>query len=165
MKIVHIITGLRDGGAENILYKICHHDKINHHIIISIIDGGKYAKILKGIGVDVYCINMKFYSFLKFLYLIKLIRSLKPDVVQTWLVHGDFIGGIAAKFAGVKNIVWNVLYSKLEIGVEKIRTIFIIKLLSKLSHIIPKLIIVVSKSAKENCINLGYNKKKNKISK
>ena len=25
MKIVHIITGLKDGGAENLLYKICKH--------------------------------------------------------------------------------------------------------------------------------------------
>ena len=38
MKIVHIITGLGDGGAEHTLYKICKYDKSNNHIIISLIN-------------------------------------------------------------------------------------------------------------------------------
>ena len=163
IKIVHIITGLQDGGAENILYKICQYDKINHHVVISIISEGKYLSLLNNLGIKVFCLNMKFYSILKFIYLIKLIRSLKPDIVQTWLVHGDFIGGIAAKIAGIKNIVWNVLYSKLDISVEKIRTIIIIKILAKLSYIIPKLIIVISKSAQRNCVNIGFKKNKIKL--
>ena len=35
MKIVQIITGLEDGGAEHTLYKICKYDKFNEHIVIS----------------------------------------------------------------------------------------------------------------------------------
>ena len=31
MKIVHIITGLGDGGAEHTLYKVCKYDKNNEH--------------------------------------------------------------------------------------------------------------------------------------
>ena len=36
MKIVHIITGLGNGGTENTLYKICRNDLTNNHIVISI---------------------------------------------------------------------------------------------------------------------------------
>ena len=36
MKIVHIITGLGDGGAEHTLYKICKYDKLNKHFVISL---------------------------------------------------------------------------------------------------------------------------------
>lgn len=160
MKIVHVITGLKNGGAENILYKICQHDQFNNHIVVSITSGGKYFLLLKKIGIKVYCMNMKFYSILNFFYLIKLLYTLKPDIVQTWLVHGDFIGGIAARIAGIKNVVWTILYSKLDTNLEKIRTIIIIKILAKLSYIIPKLIIVVSKDSQKNCQNLKYNKKK-----
>ena len=32
MKIIHIITSLGDGGAENILRKICKYDLNNEHI-------------------------------------------------------------------------------------------------------------------------------------
>ena len=163
MKIVHIIAGLKDGGAENILYKICQHDKLNNHIVISITSGGKYFLLLKKLGVRVYSMNIKFYSFLKFFYLIRFIHNLKPDVVQTWLVHGDFLGGIAAKLAGVKNLVWTILYSKLDESIEKKRNIFLIKILAKLSYIIPDIIIVVSKSAKKNCQDLGYQNKKIKL--
>ena len=160
MKIVHIITGLKDGGAENILYKICKYDHYNNHIVISLTIGGKYFLALKKMGIKVYCIDMKFYSIIKFFNLIKLLHELNPRIVQTWLVHGDFIGGIAARLAGIKNIVWNILYSKLEINSEKLITILFIRVLAKLSYILPKLIIVVSKNAKKNCQKLGYCRKK-----
>ncbi len=163
MKIVHIITGLKDGGAENLLYNICKRDHLNNHLVISIVSGGKYSLLLKKIGIKVYCLNMKFYSVFSFFYLIRLLSNLRPDIVQTWLVLGDFLGGIAARLAGIKNIIWTILYSKLDISIEKIRTILLIKILAKLSFIIPKLIIVISKSSLKNCQYLGYNKKKLKL--
>ena len=33
MNILHIITGLGDGGAEHTLYKICKYDTKNKHIV------------------------------------------------------------------------------------------------------------------------------------
>lgn len=163
MKIVHIITGLKEGGAESTLYKICKYDVKNEHIIISFDKFGKYFFLLKKLRVKVYQLNLKYYSIIKFFYLIKLIRSLKPNVVQTWLVHGDLIGGVASKLAGINQIVWNIRYSKLENRVIKLKTFFLIKFLSKLSFIIPKMIIVVSKSALKNCKDLGYCNRKLKL--
>lgn len=84
-KILHIITGLSDGGAEAVLYRLCHHDKENQHIVISLMDKGKYGSLLEDMGVQVYCLDMpagkiRFAALIK---LYKLIRQLKPDVVQT----------------------------------------------------------------------------------
>lgn len=163
MKIVHIITGLGDGGAEHTLFKICKYEKLNNHIVISFKGREKYFLLLKKIGVKVYCLNASFFSIYKFFFLINLLRSLKPDVVQTWLVHADFIGGIAARLAGIKNIIWNIRYSNFEIGKTKFTTIMIIKILSKLSSIIPKFIIVNSNRAKKIYENEGYNKRKLKF--
>ena len=47
MKIVHIITGLGNGGAENTLYKICKYDNLNDHSIISLKSPEKYYLLLK----------------------------------------------------------------------------------------------------------------------
>ena len=163
MRIIHIITGLGDGGAEHTLFKICKYDKLNKHIVISLKGSGKYLPLLNKLGVKVYCLNVNFFSINKFFFLINLLRSLKPDLVQTWLVHADFIGSLAARLAGIKNIVWNVRYSKIEIGKAKIKTILIIKVLSKLSYFIPKLIIIVSKKAKKIYQDEGYDKKKLKF--
>ena len=40
--------------------------------------------------------------------LYKLIKQIKPDVVQTWMIHADLIGGLTARIAGIKNIIWGV---------------------------------------------------------
>ena len=73
MKIIHIITGLKDGGAENILYKICKYDISNEHIVISLTNGDKYFSLLKKLGIKIYCMNMTSYSVFKFFDLVKLI--------------------------------------------------------------------------------------------
>ena len=159
MKVVHIITGLGDGGAEHTLYKVCKYDTINQHIVISLKDDGKYFSLLKKLGIEVYSFNFKLYSINKFFSLIILLRSLKPDIVQTWLVHADFLGSIAARLAGIKNIIWNIRYSNIEIGKAKLTTILIIKILSILSNSIPKSIVTVSKKAKKIYELAGYNKK------
>ena len=160
MKVVHIITGLGDGGAENTLYKICKYNIDHKHIVISLKGPGKYYFLLKKIGIKVYCLNVKFYSIYKFFFLIKIIRHLKPDIIQTWLVHADFIGGIAARLSGIKNIIWNIRYSNFKIGKAKLITILIIKILARLSFLIPQSIIVVSKRAKKIYENEGYDKSK-----
>ena len=82
MKVVHIITGLGDGGAEHTLYKVCKYDTINQHIVISLKGPEKYFSLLKKLGIKVFCLNVKFFSFYKILFLIKLLHNLKPDVVQ-----------------------------------------------------------------------------------
>ena len=160
MKVLHIITSLGDGGAENTLYKICKYDSVNEHVVISLKTADKYSLLIKKLGIKVYHLNMKFYSILNFLYLIKLIYILKPSTVQTWLVHGDLIGGVAAKLSGFNNIVWNIRYSNLEMQKSNLINLLLIKILAKLSFYIPKLIVVVAKSTKKNCKDLGYHKKK-----
>lgn len=160
MKIVHVITGLNDGGAEHTLFKICKHDKFNEHIVVSLTGSGKYTPLLKKLEIEVYNLEANFFSAHKFFFLIKLLRLLNPNIVQTWLVHADLIGGIAARLAGIKNVIWNIRYSNLERGKAKITTVLIVKILSKLSFFIPKLIIIVSKKAKKIYETKGYDKKK-----
>lgn len=47
VKIVHIITGLNNGGAEGVLYRLVTNDKKNEHIVISMMDAGKYGPLLE----------------------------------------------------------------------------------------------------------------------
>ena len=160
MKILHIINGLGDGGAEHTLFKICKYDNLNKHIVISFKESGKYFALLRKLNIKVYSLNANFFSINKFFFLIKLIRSLKPDIVQTWLVHADFIGGIAARLAGINNVLWNIRYSNIDINRAKIITNLILNILTKLSYFIPKSIIINSKVAKKIYEKKGYDKKK-----
>ena len=145
---------------QNILYKICKYDTSNTHIVISLKDKGKYFSLLKKFrDRSNYVKYMNFYSVYKVLSLIKKINYFKPDIVQTWLVH-DFLGGIASRLAGFKNIIWNIRYSNIEATGLKFSTIFIIKILSWLSYIIPSSIIIVSKRAKKLYEKKGFDNKK-----
>ena len=160
LKILHIISGLKNGGAENTLYKICKYDLANKHTIISL--GGiqdKYFKILKDLNIELYTIKLKFFSFLfDFFLIINLIKKKNPHIIQTWLPHADLLGGIAARLAGNKNIVWNFRYSK--IINTNLKFYFLTKMLCKFSFIIPKSIICNSKNSIKDHIQLGFNKKK-----
>lgn len=160
MKIIHVITNLGDGGAEHTLYKICKYDKINNHIVVSLKGPGKYYTMLKKLGTKVYFLNFRLSRIHKFFSLINLIRTTNPDIIQTWLVHADFLGGLAARIAGSRKIIWNIRYSNFDITKTKFLTIFLIKVLAKLSYFIPRYIVSVSKKAEKIYQKKGYDKKK-----
>ncbi len=105
-KVLHIITGLNDGGAEGVLTRLCLHSKGVGHVVVSLMDAGKYGAVLKQAGIQVYCLGMTpgKPNIVSFYRLIKLIREEDPDVVQTWMYHADLLGGLAARLAGVRRV-------------------------------------------------------------
>lgn len=162
MKVVHIITGLNDGGAEGVLARLCLHAKEVNHVVISLMDEGKYGSILKAANIPVYSLglNSSKPNPMKLFSLVKLIRKESPDVVQTWMYHADLFGGIAAKLAGVKAVFWGVRHSVLEKGKSKRSTIVIAKLCAWLSSFIPTRIICCAEKALQIHVGIGYEKSK-----
>ncbi len=162
MQVLHIITGLKRGGAETLLYRICQFDKEHNHTVISLTGMQDYGKMLSEINISVHALNfpngkIKISGLYK---LYKLIKKIKPDVVQTWMSHADLIGGIIAKFAGIKNIYWGVHHTHLIKGRSKRATIMIVKLNAILSSIIPKKIIYCAEKSREIQELIGYKKSK-----
>lgn len=162
MKVLHIITSLYDGGAEGVLFRICCNDKFNEHIVVSLRDKGKYGEELLRNNIKIYCLNMKpgNFSFFSLFKLIKILKIEKVDIVQTWLYHADFFGGIAAKLAGVKNLIWNIRHSDFNYNDTKKSLRILVKVLAKLSYFLPRKIIFCSKKSIKIHEELGYDKKK-----
>ena len=162
MQVLHIITSLSDGGAEAVLFRLCKFDKENNHTVISLMSEQKYGPMLDNIGVAVHTLNFSKgkikVSGLFQLY--RLIRQIKPDVVQTWLDHADLIGGIVARLAGIKNIVWGVHHTDLVKGESKISTILISRINAFLSYFVPKKIVYCAEEAKKAQEQIGYKKTK-----
>ncbi|EJL6710041.1 glycosyltransferase [Vibrio cholerae] len=157
-KVLHIITGLGDGGAEGVLYRLCKNSKNFKHEVISLTGNGKYTSMLEEVGVVVY--PFYFSSVFSFFKLIFLIKTINPELVQTWMYHSDLIGGGAAKIAGIKKIFWGVRHSNLEKGKVKNSTIYIARLSALFSKFIPTKIICCANKAKEVHSNIGYCKEK-----
>ncbi len=162
MKVLHIISGLKSGGAEGVLYRLILNDNKNEHYVISLTNEGFYGHLLKKKKIYVNCLNLKknFNFIFQFLKLIFLIKKINPDVVQCWMYHGDVFGGLAAKAIGKKKIFWNLRNSDLDIQWSNKSTIFLAKLSSYLSYIIPYKIISCSNKSTIVHTNIGYCSKK-----
>ncbi|MFL2703258.1 MAG: glycosyltransferase [Gammaproteobacteria bacterium] len=163
MEVLHIITGLQRGGAETLLCNLCKFDKEYKHSIISMSDIKNKDMVFKDLpNISIYSLNFKNgrikLSGLFMLY--RLIIQIKPDAVQTWMVHADLIGGLIARFAGIKNIFWGVHHTILMGGKSKLSTIFIVKLNAFLSRFIPKKIIYCAEKSRSIQESIGFKKSK-----
>lgn len=162
MKVLHVITCLNDGGAESVLSRLCQHSQKLKHVVVSLMDAGKYGPILTQSGITVYCLGMRpgKPSLYKFIKLFRLIKSERPDIVQTWMYHADLLGGIAARLAGVANVIWGIHHSVLEKGKSKRSTILIAHICAVLSKFVPKRIVCCAQKSAETHRDLGYDRNK-----
>jgi glycosyltransferase involved in cell wall biosynthesis len=164
MKILHIITGLGNGGAEAILWRLISYDnrKNIQHEVVSLSDLGYYGEPLLNRGIKVHA--LKFSCNLNFIIgviqLFKLLRTIKPDVVQTWMYHADVLGGTLAWLNGGSKILWGIHNSNLDSRKTKFFTRLMAYLSAALSWLIPVNIICCSKEAADKHIKLGYCSKK-----
>lgn len=164
--ILHVITDLNAGGAELMMKRLIEShlaDPRYEHRVISLRGLGPVAAPLRAQGISVKALGLT--SALRLpaavLRLVSLIRSERPDVVQTWMYHADLFGGLAARGAGVRNVLWGVRVADIspEMGVAP-QTFRIRRACAYLSRHIPKKIIYVCHSARPPHEALGYDPSK-----
>jgi glycosyltransferase involved in cell wall biosynthesis len=158
---MHIIIGLDVGGAELMLKRLIesHYRNRNYHYtVISLTDIGIVGEQIIERGVDVRALGLR--SLLdapRVLWqLTRFIRSSRPDIVQTWMYHADFIGGMAARLAGIRNVIWGVRTTEVSSGCSR-ATIVLRYVCALLSFWIPKMIVCAAEASKEAHVALGYN--------
>jgi len=159
MKILHIITGLENGGAEAVLYRLASGDSSdNHHEVISFMDQGFYGEYLEDAGIKVHTLNMSRgkLTVKPLIILYSLIRSINPDVIQTWMYHANLTGGFMAFLAGKKNIVWSIHHSNLDPNTTSRGTLLVNRICSFISGVVPDKIICCSEQAAQVHVNVGY---------
>jgi glycosyltransferase involved in cell wall biosynthesis len=163
MKVVHIITGLNQGGAESALFRLVTYSKSDSilNIVVSITDLGVYGNRLRAEGIEVFVLDMprRIITIKGIRLLWEILKSQKPDVVQTWMYHADLIGGVVAKIAGVKKIIWGVVNFNLDNEITPLTTRITAKLCARLSGIVPNIIISCSERAIGVHQKLGYKDK------
>jgi glycosyltransferase involved in cell wall biosynthesis len=161
-KIVHLITSLGLGGAENQLCQLVMHSNSTRfkHIVISMQDLGQHGSQLQQQGITVYCLNMRrsSVSIPGFFRLAKILQNEKPDILQTWLYHADLLGLLVGKFLGFQKIIWNIRCSDMQLKHYSRLTSLVIRLCSALSFL-PKAVIVNSHAGQKAHQSLGYRVK------
>lgn len=160
LNLVLIITGLSTGGAEITLYKLLKNiDRSRFEpTVISLISKGEIGPQIESLGIPVYALGMStsLPNPLLFLRLFRLLRQLRPAVVHTWMYHADLLGGMAAKFASVPDIIWGIHHSNLSKTENKRSTLAVVALCAKLSDWLPTQILSCSLRAKDVHAAVGY---------
>ena len=163
INIIHIIVGLKFGGAELALKRLItkRSEYVNSTVVVSLTDDGELGSLFRDMGVTVISLHMRgILSFFTGLFrLTSIIRALKPDIVHTWMYHANLMGGIASRLAKNRNIVWSIRRTKLEYLDSKV-TYAVMKVGALLSRVIPRAIVCVADAAIDHHAAYGYDKKK-----
>ena len=161
MKVLHIITGLGDGGAEAVLWKVVTTTDSVEHEVISLTSEGKYGALMRQRGIPVVAANLGLNLVLP-VHLVKLfvliVRS-KATVVQTWMYHADCIGGLLSRLAGMRRVVWGIHHSELHESLKP-ETRCLIRLNALLSLWVPSTIVCCAESARMTHKAAGFAESK-----
>ena len=155
-----MIVGLGVGGAELMLKRLIESHRFSllfQHRVITLTSLGVVGKQLQAEGVEVEVMNMR--SPLHFPVMLwrmtRLLRQQRPDVVQTWMYHADLLGGVAARLAGIKNVIWGIRTTDVSAGGSR-ATAGVRWLCARLSRWIPHSIVCAAEASRRVHVALGY---------
>ncbi len=160
MKIAHVITGLNTGGAEVMLRKLVSATRSGGvtHTVVSLTDRGPIGHALAAEGVPVSALGMRRSAADAGAVgaLRRRLRAERPDVVQTWMYHANVVGGLAARLAGIRSVLWNIRASRLERGSEKASTIWLARTSGYVARALCRRIVTNSEDARRVHETMGY---------
>lgn len=116
LTILHVITALDNGGAEAMLAKLVSSGDAagTRHVVVSLMALGVVGRELAARGVEVHALGMPrgHWRLGGLLRLVRLVRALRPDIVQGWMYHGN-IAAWAARALGGRHarLAWNIRHS------------------------------------------------------
>ena len=112
LKVVHVITGLGVGGAEQMLARLLPGlaGQGMTSVVVSLAPRGPLAEAIEAVGVRVASLSLPAARPpLRGLgALVGLLRRERPDVVQGWLYHANLLATLAEPLAGGAPTVWNI---------------------------------------------------------
>ena len=144
------------------LYRLlshCDRDRFQF-AVISLMDRGILGDRIEALNIPVYSLNInpKSPSLQAIAQLLKLVRSLQPDIIQGWMYHANLAALLSHLFYH-KYCIWCIHNSLYSLEYEKKRTTAIALMSSLLSHFVNQTIFV-SQIGRSQHLKLGYSKSK-----
>ena len=162
IRLLHVITDLSTGGAQMMLYKLLSEiDKTQFDCrVVCLMGQDVMAQKISALDIPVTTLGMRrsLPDPIAFVRLCKMIRAYSPDIVQTWLYHADLLGGLAARFVGVRTVIWNIRHNNLHAKINKWHTRMTAKVCALLSTWVPRAIICNSQNSTAVHQAIGYKK-------
>ncbi len=168
MRVIHVISGLGQGGAESMLEKLLlagrRIDPQIEQSVICLGETGVVGERLLQAGVRVQALRLRGSVPRMCKQLFHLTRELgdrdSSVVVQTWLWHADLLGGVCARLAGNRRVLWNLRNSMPGLAGTKLSSRGVAYLCAGLSRWVPMRIVCNSAAALHAHAGIGYSRAK-----
>ena len=163
--MLHIITGLANGGAEGVLYRLTTADEGNDHHVISMGDSGLHGNQLAAAGIPVHTLDMPRGSVTVqgLITMYALVRRIDPDVVQTWMYRADLIGGAIARLAARRAVAWGIRASDAHRHSKGLAAKTLVWVCARCSRVVPTRIVFASNAGAAVHTRAGYSAPKSRV--
>ena len=105
MRVIHFITTLAVGGAEQMLLKLLRAlDRSEFEpTVVTLVNDGALIEVVRDMGIEVQSLDLRRgeVSPRALRRLVTILRDARPDLVQSWMYHSN----IAAKLASLTSTV------------------------------------------------------------
>lgn len=156
-RVTHVITTLQVGGAERMLQRLVEASDSNHfqHSVIGLSGAGPVGDALLATGRDVVALDVSGRSLATgFAALVGTLRQQRADVVVTWMVHANFLGGLAARRVAIPRTVWTLHHSDRPGG--RRRTLLLERVNARLSAYLADAVVCSAKATSKRAVAIGY---------
>jgi len=152
--VLHLITDLDTGGAEQMLARLVSRldPRRQRSVVVSMTGRGILASDLASAGIELFSLEMRrdWPDPTGLVRLLRILRQVRPGILQTWLYHADLLGLAAWLLARTPSrLFWNIQCT------ETLDASVIRRLLSWSSRM-PELVIVNSLAGQRFHEALGY---------
>lgn len=161
-RVMHVITSLHTGGAESMLTSLAlaSLSKGQEIHVVSLMSGGANYEHLSRGGVPVMHLGLARgqWNPLALWRLARLIRRLRPSVVQSWMYHADLAATLGLALSGRRRrtrLYWGVRCSDMDLGRYGPGLKAVIGFCARLSFL-PDAVIANSRAGKNVHERLGY---------
>ena len=161
--VAHFIHGIGGGGAESMLRALVKAlDRRRWRIVVVVMQADAWPKEAEEMrqAVDAFHVlnESSLMSGRTLKRLAALLRVERVEVLHTWMHHADFAGGIAARMAGVRRVVWGIHCREITRapGEAAWKAALFRWLMPLAARVLPSRIVSCSQVALEDHVAMGY---------
>ncbi|MBS0245064.1 MAG: glycosyltransferase [Proteobacteria bacterium] len=121
--VMHVIPGLRTGGAEHMLATLVAAKRRNPYrqVVVNLLKDGANADRIRAAGVELIELDMRHPVMLPIavVRLARMIRRMQPDAIQSWLYYGDLSATAALAVSGrrpITRLYWGLRCSDMDLS-------------------------------------------------
>jgi glycosyltransferase involved in cell wall biosynthesis len=163
MHVTHVITTLNVGGAELMLLRLVGALRERWDVgadVVCLSGEGDVSARLRDAGFQVTTLGARrrgLPSGRSAFELVGHLRARRPDLIQSWMYHGDLAAVLFSRVAGTPPVVWGLRQSSL--GAKDLRpgTLRVARVCARLSNRAPARIVCSSHACERAHAEFGYS--------